>query len=131
MTSTDKRKEFGMQSKMYKYQQNAPVTKRASGYTSERSRHSSNSKEPRFGVSGYQSAGARKVKQMHGYQQAAQTKRPHVIAKNKLLKTVNIDLDAMIKESDKEYQNNNTFDDNVTNTMSENIPEPQSDIPNE
>lgn len=59
------------------------------------------------------------------------------IAKSKLLKTVNIDLDAMIKESDKEYritdnsQPNNTFDESVTLTMSENIPEPPSEMPSE
>lgn len=44
----------------------------------------------------------------------------------------------MIKESDKEYRmtensqpNNNTFDESVTLTMSENIPEPPSEMPSE
>jgi len=43
----------------------------------------------------------------------------------------------MIKESDKEYrmtensQPNNTFDESVTMTMSENIPEPPSEMPSE
>lgn len=59
------------------------------------------------------------------------------LAKSKLLKTVNIDLDAMIKESDKEYratdnsQPNNDFEESVTMTMSENIPEPPSEMPSE
>ena len=60
------------------------------------------------------------------------------MAKNKLLKTVNIDLDAMIKESDKEYRitensnpGSNAFDESVNMSMSENVPEPPSEMPSE
>lgn len=53
------------------------------------------------------------------------------------MKTVNIDLENMIKESDKEYRAtdnslpNNDFEEGVTMTMSENIPEPPSEMPSE
>jgi len=77
---------------------------------------------------------------MIGYQQPAwnQKTRPQnfdPLPKSKLLKTVNIDLDAMIKESDKEYratensQPNDPFDESVTMTMDENLPEPASEMP--
>ena len=148
--STERRKNLGPTANQMKYATNIVSTSRqnkaiagAYGSASYRSRDgsASNSREPRLGYVSNTRKGA-KVKQMIGYQQnttgqkAKQQNFDH-LAKNKLLKTVNIDLDAMIKESDKEYratdnsEANNPFDESVTMTMDELLPEPPSEMPSE